>query len=150
MKVRVIEDAPVLIPNQDHQNFTEGKEIIIQGEELTGNPKSINGLRRGQPFTYKLFLTDNNQLIYLKKIKSMEDTETISGADATVVNLKQTALAKPGILGALAGGVIAFGYAKYKKHETKKLWAHVAIGAVAGFIIGKVIAHTGVVKTVKK
>ncbi len=144
----LIEDAKVLVPNKEHQNFNETSEILPKGAEVTGNQKNIQGLRRGQPFTYKLFFTNNNKLIYLKSIKPME-TEVQLGADATVVNLKQNILAKPGILGAVSGAVLAFGYWKYKKHDVKKLWLHVALGAAAGFVAGKVIAHVATVKQPK-
>ncbi len=145
MTATVIEDANVLIPNSEHKNLTSTQEVIKKDTEVTGEPKSIIGLRRGEPFTYKLFLTNNNKLIYLKKIKPMETT---SGIDSTVVNLKQTVLAKPAILGAIGGAVAGFAWAKYKKHETKKIAIYALIGGVAGFVVGKVIAHTATVKTV--
>lgn len=141
----VIEDANVLIPNPEHQNFTATAEVIKKDTEITGEPKNIKGLRKGEPFTYKLFLTNDNKLIYLKKIKPME---TQSGADSTIVNLKQTMLAKPAILGAVGGALAGFAWAKYKKHETKKIAIYALIGGVAGFVFGKVISHTATVKTV--
>ena len=83
----------------------------------------------------------------------MDATEVKLGADSakqpTVVNLKQTVLAKPAILGAIGGAVIGFGYAKYKKHEAKKIGIYTLVGAVAGYVVGRVIAHTGSVKTGK-
>lgn len=150
----LIEDAPVLIPNKDHQNFTATSEIIKKDTEVSGSPKLINGLRRGEPFQYKLFLTTDNKLIHLKKIKTMGNTEVKLGADSsttpTVVNLKQTVLAKPGILGAIGGAALGFGYAKLvKKHDMKKSLMFAGIGAVAGFILGKVLSHTAVIKKSK-
>lgn len=153
MQVKLAEDARVLIPNSVHQNFTETEEIIHKDTILNGEPKVIRGLRRGEPFDYKLFLTENNKLIHLKKTRNMDATEVKLGADSsktpTVVNLKQTVLAKPAIIGAISGAVIGFGYAKYKKHETKKIGIYTLVGAVAGYVIGRVIAHTGSVKTGK-
>lgn len=151
----LIEDAPVLIPNKDHQNFTATSEIIKKGTEVSGNPKLINGLRRGEPFQYKLFLTTDNKLIHLKKIKTMgNNTEVKLGADSsttpTVVNLKQSMLAKTDIAYAIGGAALLFGYAKlYKKHEMRKSLIFAAIGAVAGFVVGKVIAHTATIKKSK-
>ncbi len=153
IKAIVVEDTKVLIPNEEHKNFTEGKEVIKKDTEIEGNPKFIQGMRRGEPFTYKLFLTKDKQLIYLKKIKPMNATEVTLGADSaqssTVVNLNQNFLAKPTILGAIGGAVIGFGYAKYKKHEMKKAGMYALIGAVAGFVIGKVIEHKATVKPSK-
>ncbi len=83
----------------------------------------------------------------------MDATEVKLGADSaktpTVVNLKQTALAKPAILGAIGGAIIGFGYSKYKKHETKKLAIFTVVGAIAGYVVGRVIAHTATVKPSK-
>ena len=57
-----IEDAPVLIPNEDHQNFTQGKDVIKKNTQVSGDVQIVSGLRRGEPFTYRLFLTSNNKL----------------------------------------------------------------------------------------
>ena len=146
MIATLIEDAKVLIPNVEHQNFTEGKDVIKKGTEINGSKKVIAGLRRGEPFEYRLFLTTDNKLIYINKIKNME---TESGIDATTVNLKQNLLAKPAILAAIGGAVIGFGIAKYKKQDMKKALLYTLIGAAAGFIGGKLVSHTGIVKSSK-
>lgn len=153
MQVRLAEDAKVLLPNAEHQNFTESSEVIPAGTVLNGEVKVIKGLRRKEPFDYRLFMTDDNKLIYLNKTRTMEATEVKLGADATktptVVNLKQSTLARPTILGAIGGAVIGFGYAKYKKHDMKKAAIFAIAGGLAGFIVGKVIAHTATVKAGK-
>ncbi len=151
MIVTIIEDAKVLIPNQEHQNFTETNEVITKDTQVHGKPQNVKGLRRGEPFEYKLFLTNENKLIYLNKIKNME-TESTSGIDTPPkisVNLKQNVLAKPHILGAIGGGLVGLGWAKYKKHEMKKVALATLVGAVAGFIVGKVIEHRASVKIAK-
>ena len=80
----------------------------------------------------------------------MEDSnENQLSAEGTVINLKQRVLAKPDILGAVSGAIIGFGYAKYKKHDMKKAGIYALVGAVSGYIIGKVIAHTATVKKTK-
>lgn len=146
VKVTTIGDTKVLVPNNAHKNFVESDEVIPQGTELTGDVREIEGLRRGQPFKYKLFYTDNNKIIYLKKIK-MENTETTMGADSaqtpTVVTIPtQSRLAKASSIGAMAGLVIGFGYAKYKKHEHKKITLYTVVGGLIGFVIGEVIENT--------
>ena len=78
------------------------------------------------------------------------ETENTAGADSSLgpikINLKQNMLAKPSIMGAIAGGVIGFGIAKYKKHDMKKAGIYALVGVVSGFVAGKIIEHTGVVK----
>ena len=63
MEVEVIEDAPILIPNNKHQNFTESSNVIKKGTILLGDEAQIKGKRRGEGFTYKLFKTKNNQVL---------------------------------------------------------------------------------------
>ena len=63
-QVEVIKDADILIPNKTHENFTATDEIIPRGEKLKGIEKLIEGKRRGKPYTYKLFITDNDEIIY--------------------------------------------------------------------------------------
>jgi hypothetical protein len=141
IKATVIADAKVLLPNKDHKNFTETTEIIEEGSLVKGKPVNIQGLRRGQAFVYRLFMTENNKLIHLKKIKPMKATEVTLGADAkqtpTVVNIKPAENSdRAKFIGTLVGGVAGFAYAKYKKHDNKKALKFVAIGAVLGFAVG--------------
>jgi len=153
MEVKVVADTKVLIPNKSHQNFTEGREVIQAGTIIEGQPKLVEGLRRGEPFQYKLFLTNDNKLIYLTNLRTMDATEVKLGADSTVspttVNLKQNTLARPSILGAVGGAVVLFGYAKWKKHDMKKIGVFVLVGAVTGYVIGKVIEHRATIKPSK-
>ena len=154
MKVQVIEDTKVLLPHPEHQNFVEGKETIPAQTILNGEPKVVAGLRRGEPFNYKLFLTNDNKLIYIKNLRNMDATEVTLGADGetspTVVNLKQTVLARPGIMGAGIGAIVGFGYSKYKKHqEGKKVILSVLAGAIIGYMAGHIIAHKVTIKPSK-
>jgi len=141
MKAQVIEDAKILIPNTEHKNFTDSGQIIEEGTFVTGQVKNIEGLRRGKPFIYRLFLTDKNQLIHLKKIKQMGTTEVSLGADAaqspTQVNLRPAERAdRNKFIGAVVGGVAGFAWAKYKKHDMKQSAMYIGIGAVLGFVAG--------------
>lgn len=144
MKAQVIADAKILIPNNDHRNFTEGSEVIKQDEIVEGKRTNVKGLRRGQPFEYKLFLTDKNQLIYLNKIKPMDTTEVTLGADSkqspTLVDMVKPENAnKSKFYGAIIGAIAGWAYCKYKKHDTKKTAMYIGGGAVAGFVIGTYI-----------
>lgn len=136
-KATIVADAQVLIPNKDHKNFTESAEVIEAGTIVEGNRKDISGLRKGQPFIYKLFYTNKNQLIYLNKIKPMEKTEVTLGADAkvtpTVVDMKKPEKAYQNkVIGAIAGAVIGYAYCKYKKHDNTKTLKYAVAGAAVG------------------
>lgn len=141
MKAQLIQDAKILIPNTEHKNFTDSGEVIEEGTFVTGQVKNIEGLRRGKPFIYRLFLTDKNQLIYLKKIKPMGTTEVTLGADAaqtpTKVNLRPAERANRNkFIGVVVGGLAGFAWAKYKKHDKKKAAMYIGVGAVIGFVAG--------------
>ena len=88
----VKEDAKVLTPNKEHKNFTETDELIPEGTQIEGEQKLIEGLRRGEPFTYRVFVTTDNKVLYLNKIEPNMATEVTLGADssrtATTINLR--------------------------------------------------------------
>lgn len=151
MEVEVIEDAQILIPNNQHQNFTESGNVISKGTILLGDVTLIKGKRRGEGFTYKLFKTKNNQLIYLKKIKPMQVTEVTLGADSnTATNTVTTPtlisvpsgkklLTKNVIMGTLIGAGAGFGWSKYKKLDKKSTMTYAVIGAIIGFGVSKYV-----------
>jgi len=145
MKVEVIQDAPVLMPNKDHQNFTTTEEVIKAGVILEGEEKRIAGLRRGQPFTYRLFLTNDKQFIYINKTKPMTTTEVTLGADAkvspTIVDIPATKKAiTPTILIAVATGLAAgYGWSKHKSLDKKKTILFTLGAGVVGYFAGKYI-----------
>lgn len=135
MKAIVLENAKVLVPNKEHKNFTETNEEVPKGTVVNGEFKSIKGLRRGEPFSFRVFVTDKGQIIYSNKLKEMKNTEVILGADAsqtpTVVNMLPAETFKTSrILVALAGALGGFYYAK-KKGASKIKYA--IVGAAAGY-----------------
>lgn len=151
MKVKVIEDAMVLLPNKEHQNFTEGNEVIEKNTILNGNVRYVQGMRRGEPFTYKVFITKNKKIIYLNKIIPMETTEITLGADSgqtpTRVDIPSTSnFGWRPVLGAVIGVGAAHYYAKKKGYAGTKYSVHLLIGGVAGWAIGKYIQSQGLVK----
>ncbi len=83
MQAEITEDTKSLIPNVAHKNFicTQDSKTFTKGEKITGNPKIILGERKGKPYTYQLFLTDDHDLIFLNKTNiPMEKTEVTLGA----------------------------------------------------------------------
>ena len=138
-------DAEVLIPNSDHKNFTFGGKIIPDGTKIEGKEEYIAGLRRGQPFIYRLFKTNEGQYISLNQIKPMQTTEVKLGADAaqskTVINMKPAeTYSKLKTTAVIVGASAGFVYSKfYKKEDMKKniMWA--SIGAVIGYATGYIL-----------
>ena len=148
MKYTVIEDAPILIPNQSHLNFTTSSDVIKKGTILEGEEKKISGKRRGQPFVYRLFSTNNDQLIYLNKVKPME-TEVQLGADAQVSPTKVDIMSKKSISKFTVGGAIiagggAFWYCKKKKFGNQKTAIITIVAAIAGYAAGHYSEKSGV------
>jgi hypothetical protein len=147
MKATVIEDAKVLTPNKEHKNFTETDVVITKGTEVEGEEKLIEGLRRGEPFTYRLFMTNDNKILYLNKVEpvmAVEATEVTLGADssrsATTIDLRPAeAFSRVKMIGLVAGGVIGYAYARSKKMDNRKAIYTSAIGAIVGYVSGYVI-----------
>jgi len=150
MKATVIEDAPVLIPNAEHENFTQTGIVIPAGTEVEGSVKKIEGKRRGEPFTYRLFLTNENQLIHLKKIKPMATTQVYLSADAaptpTIVDVPPRKLFTTAtVIGAIAGGYVGMYMAK-KRGLNKN--TYMIGGAVAGFFVARYLQGRKSIKVV--
>jgi len=144
MRVVTLTDAEILIPNKDHQNFTFNGAIISEGTVLEGKEEYIGGLRRGEPFTYRLFKTNKGQYIYLNKTKPMQVTEVTLGADSgqtkTVIDMiPAETYSKVKTISIIVGGIAGFMYSKYLKHDMKKnlMWA--GVGAVVGYGAGYVL-----------
>ncbi|MES2287568.1 MAG: glycine zipper 2TM domain-containing protein [Bacteroidota bacterium] len=145
MKAVLVEDSQILIPNPTHKNFTRTNEILPKGNVVEGEIKVVEGLKKGEPFNYRLFFTNKNQIIYVKNIKPMETTEVKLGADGNsnpkgdVLTFPSTSNLGPRpIIGTLAGAALGYAAAKYvfKKEGKTKIWFALG-GAVVGFIVGK-------------
>ncbi len=143
MKVLVKSRAHVLIPNQNHHNFTESGQIIEKDEILDGEPIKFRGSRKGRPFIYKLFKTKDGHLIHLKKVEPMERqaTEISLGADAQVSPTKidvkyANSNSNNKYIGALIGGVSGYAYCKYQNKSLDETLAYIVGGSILGFGIG--------------
>jgi hypothetical protein len=141
MKATTTDNVAVLMPNVEHKNFTETTDVIEKGTILNGEFKNIEGLRRGQNFTYRMFVTDDNKILYSKSIQPMETTEVYLGADqsvtATKVDLKPAeTFSKVKMIALISGGAAGYAYAKYQKQDNKKVAMYIAIGALLGYATG--------------
>lgn len=153
MEVIVEIDAKILVPNKEHKNFTATDLVIPQGTTLEGEKVLVNGMRRGEPFQYKLFKTNDNRYIYLNKIKpSMATTQVYLSADAqqtpTIVDVPQAKLlSTTNIVGAILGYYVGHWYStKYQKGNSRY---YGLAGAVAGVLTARYIAKKGTIKFVK-
>jgi len=138
MIVILEQDAKVLVPNKEHKNFTETNEIIQKGSEVVGDYKSIKGLRRGEPFSYRVFITKDGQIIYSNKIKEMKSTEVLLGSDGSVtptnINLipAQT-YRKSRYIASAVGLAAGYFYAKKKGLKGNTSIKYAVIGGLLGF-----------------
>jgi hypothetical protein len=148
-RVITTQESKLLVPNEEHKNFTATGNSVPTGTTLKGNSIVINGLRRGSPFQYRLFKLENtNQYIYsnnIKNVSEMETTDISLGADANVsptrVDIPSTKKKdKTPLMGAVIGAGVGFGYARYKKMSTKKQLMFIGVGALAGYVTGRMIA----------
>lgn len=157
MKVIACSDIKELIPNEQHKNFTDSDVIIPKGTTLTGQFREIKGLRKGEPFTYRLFYTNKDQIIYTKNIKpvTMEKTEVTLSAEGpeqptgAIISIPKNYFDKNAMYGAILGAAAGFGFAHYKKKSAKQKILFTCLGAVAGVVAAKVIIKAKAI-TVKK
>lgn len=146
-KALVVEDADILVSNPDHKNFTETGTKIPKGSIIFGKFVNVQGLRRGKPFEYRLFITTDNKIIYLNKVEIMRTTEVTLGADAaqtpTVVDLqKKKNFTAYTIGGAIIGGLVG-NYIAKKRGGNKAIY--IGVGALAGFFGGKMLEKSNII-----
>lgn len=145
IKGKVIEDADILVSNPDHKNFTETGAKIPKGSIIFGKFVNVQGLRRGKPFEYRLFVTTDNKIIYLNKVEIMRTTEVTLGADAaqtpTVVDLKKKTFTMYTVGGAILGGYLG-NYFANKRGGNKAIY--IGVGALAGFLGGKFLEGSAI------
>lgn len=144
MKVVVNKDSKILIANNEHKNFTETDQILEEGTILNGNAINVKGLRRGEPFTYRLFITPKKEILYLNNITPMNTTEVMLGADESVSSTKVNLIpaetfSRVKTIGLVAGALAGFAYAKYKKQDMKKVAMWIGAGALVGYAAAYVI-----------
>lgn len=143
MEVKLVKDAVVLTPNLRHKNFTYTDKVIPAGTILQGETKLINGLRRGEPFTYKVFITKDNQFIYNNTIEPMA-TEVIMNADGertVVLSKSQPANSNKALMYAATAGVAAYFISSkgLNNDQNKSLMIAGATALIGYFIVPKLI-----------
>lgn len=148
MKVLVVSDAHILMPNKAHENFTKTDDLIKKDTVLNGRLLNIEGKRKGEDFTYRLFQIEKGNLIFQNKIKPIMNTEVTLGANGlnaatprkTEIKMPSKAIDNAHIIGAVAGSVGGFFLAKKMKKTGRTPYYFAVGGAVAGYVVGRLIA----------
>lgn len=135
----IIQDTKYLIPNKEHQNFTESGIDARLGSIVTGDFKNINGLRKGKPFEYRLFITKDGKILYANCVRAENvPSEILQGADnsqsATMVDLKPAENFKYfAHLIALGGGIAGYYYGKKQNATGSNLIKYIVVGSVGAY-----------------
>ena len=146
MEVKVVEKAEILIPNPPHKSFSGSNSFIPKDSILEGEATLVSGKRRGSPFKYRLFKTNDKKYIFLDKIKPIkitkEQNSNASGdmGKAIIVNTSAGRTSgKVPLAFALIGGGAGYAYCKYKAHDSKNTWKYVLAGALLGYVAGRLL-----------
>lgn len=134
-EVIVVEDTAILLPNNEHRNFTETDKMISKGTILKGDFKNIEGLRRGKPFTYRIFQDKDGIIMYAKNLH--ENKENMNGNDSTITLPSEKKLSTNYALYSVVAGVLGFGIAKKMGKSGKTAFIVASISAVGGYMIAK-------------
>ena len=137
----VIQNTNYLIPNKDHKNFTDSSYEARVGAILMGKFQNINGLRKGKPFEYRLFITNNGRILYANCVKAENvPSEILSNAD----NIQSTSLSEYNSadsfdymanVAVFIGGIAGYFYGKKQNETGKNLIKYIAVGAVGAYAI---------------
>jgi hypothetical protein len=129
---KVLEDCKLLLPNKEHENFTESNFTIDKDTILLGNNKRIIGKRRGDDFIYRIFVTDDKKILYTKNIKDMREINLYAdGSDDINRNPKED---NTKLYGALIG--LVAGYALHKYGSIKVINNYPILSILSSSLIG--------------
>jgi hypothetical protein len=137
----VTQNTKYLIPNKEHKNFTDSGNTARVGTIVMGDFKNINGLRRGKPFEYRLFITKDGKILYANCVRAENiPSEILQGADnsqsATLINIKPAEKFKYfAHLIALGGGIAGYYYGKKQNATRNNLIKYIVVGSVGAYSI---------------
>ena len=134
-EVIVVEDTAILLPNNEHRNFTETDKMISKGTILKGDFKNIEGLRRGKPFTYRIFQDKDGIILYAKNLN--ENKQNMNGNDSTITLPSEKKLSTNYALYSVVAGVLGFAIAKKMGKSGKTAFVIAGISAIGGYMIAK-------------
>jgi hypothetical protein len=134
-EVIVLEDTSILLPNNEHRNFTETDKLIPKGTKLKGDFQNIEGLRRGKPFTYRIFQDKDGIILYAKNLQ--ENKENMNGNDSTITLPSEKKLSTNYAIYSVVAGVLGFAIAKKMGKSGKTAFVIAGISAIGGYMIAK-------------
>lgn len=142
-EVIVLEQTPILIPNPDHKNFTETDKLIPKGTTMQGEFKRIEGLRKGKPFIYRLFIDKDGLIVYEKNVK-MNTTSSLEGTQTVTLPSTKKISTTHAIVSVLAG-VIGYAVAKKMGKSGKTAFIVAGISAVGGYMVANQITNKSII-----
>lgn len=126
------ENAPVLINNDEHQNFVETDKIIPKGTTLDGSFLNIQGLRRGKEFTYRIFKDKDGIIVYENKVEPMNYSK--AEGETRVVDMPSVkGNARTHAIVSGVSGVLAFAVAKKMGKTNKNAFIIAGVTALIGY-----------------
>ena len=135
MIVSTIENATILVPNNEHKNFTETNEVIPASKTLVGEFKLISGLRRGKPFDYRIFTTDEGKVIYANTVSPQPKEFTTEPAKEPTAGKKLT-ISNRAILYTTLGGALGYVITRQTKQtDSFKTALYIIGGATLGYFL---------------
>jgi|688.fasta_scaffold1017336_2 hypothetical protein len=134
-EVIVLEDTAILLPNNEHRNFTETDKLISKGTKLKGEFKNIEGLRRGKSFTYRIFQDKDGIILYAKNLH--ENKENMNGDNSTITLPSEKKLSRNYVMYSVLAGVLGYAIAKKMGKSGKTAFMVAGISAIGGYMIAK-------------
>lgn len=132
----IIQNTNYLIPNKEHKNFTASNQEAMVGGVLTGEFRNINGLRKGKPFEYRLFFTNDGKILYANCVRAENvPSEILSNADNKNLDESKssTSVNYTPYLIALGGGLAGYYYGKNKNVSGNDLIKYIVVGSVGAY-----------------
>lgn len=142
-EVLVLEQTPILIHNPEHKNFTETDKLIPKDTKLVGEFKKIQGLRKGKPFIYRLFIDKDGLIVYennvkMNKMSSLEGTQTVTLPSTKKISTTHA-------LVSVLAGVIGYAVAKKMGKSGKTAFIVAGISAVGGYMVANQITNKSII-----
>jgi len=150
MLVKVKEDSPLLINNNEHRNFVETDKIVKKGTVLDGEFIKIKGLRRGKEFMYRLFMDKDGLIIYENKVEPMMSKSNMEGETRIIDMPSVKSNTMTHALISAGAGVVAFAVAKRMQKTNKQAFIIAGVTALVGYGLASMLRNSDKVTYTKQ